>query len=88
MFFIKKLTFNRSIIFSRNIHLEKATLKTFIKRAVNMRNSKSEPNLKHSLQSKRLPCRGCTADCKNYAFCDGKPWRQNQAGVQIGSKIH
>lgn len=33
-----------------------------------MRNSKSEPNLKHSLQSKRLPCRGCTADCKNYAF--------------------
>ena len=33
-----------------------------------MRNSKSEPNLKHSLQSKRLPCRGCTADCKNYAL--------------------
>jgi len=53
-----------------------------------MRNSKSEPNLKHSLQSKRLPCRGCTADCKNYAFCEGKPWRQNQSGVQMGSKIH
>ena len=23
----------------------------------------------------RLPCRGCTRQCKNYDRCDGKPWR-------------
>ena len=22
----------------------------------------------------RLPCRGCTKDCTNYATCGGKPW--------------
>jgi len=23
----------------------------------------------------RLPCRGCTRSCTDYARCDGKPWR-------------
>jgi hypothetical protein len=23
----------------------------------------------------RLPCRGCTADCINFADCQGRPWR-------------
>lgn len=23
----------------------------------------------------RLPCRGCTRNCSNYATCEGKPWR-------------
>jgi hypothetical protein len=30
---------------------------------------------------KRLPCRGCTSDCKNYEFCDGKLWRQEPTVV-------
>ena len=25
--------------------------------------------------SNRLPCRGCTRDCLNYQYCNGKPWR-------------
>jgi len=31
--------------------------------------------LQPSGDSKRLPCRGCTRDCGNYARCNGKPWR-------------
>lgn len=23
----------------------------------------------------RLPCRGCTSACGNYAICEGRPWR-------------
>lgn len=23
----------------------------------------------------RLPCRGCTRDCKNYRLCEGRLWR-------------
>ena len=23
----------------------------------------------------RLPCRGCTRSCTDYAICEGKPWR-------------
>jgi hypothetical protein len=26
-------------------------------------------------EPERLPCRGCTRDCANYAHCDGRPWR-------------
>ncbi len=26
--------------------------------------------------AERLPCRGCTRDCSNYATCDGRPWAQ------------
>lgn len=33
----------------------------------------------HRSNSKRLPCRGCTDDCPNYATCDGKPWRPRQS---------
>lgn len=25
---------------------------------------------------KALPCRGCTANCRNIAYCEGRPWRQ------------
>ncbi len=25
-----------------------------------------------------LPCRGCTASCKNYPRCNGKLWRMSQ----------
>ena len=25
--------------------------------------------------TRALPCRGCTANCKDYARCAGKPWR-------------
>ncbi|WP_231871681.1 hypothetical protein, partial [Oleiphilus sp. HI0079] len=31
--------------------------------------------LKNAILGHRLPCRGCTSDCSNYATCDGKPWR-------------
>jgi len=27
----------------------------------------------------RLPCRGYTADCSNYATCEGRPWREQTA---------
>jgi hypothetical protein len=44
---------------------------------------KSEPSVELGKPSKaasdnvhpRLPCRGCGSDCKNYAICDGRPWR-------------
>ena len=26
---------------------------------------------------KRLPCRGCTDECKNYSRCDGLLWRMS-----------
>jgi len=26
----------------------------------------------------RLPCRGCTSDCKNYQTCNGRPWREEK----------
>lgn len=32
-------------------------------------------------ENKRLPCRGCTSECKNYEFCDGQLWRQTPAEV-------
>jgi hypothetical protein len=35
---------------------------------------------------KRLPCRGCKSDCKNYEFCDGKLWRQEPAVVRADKK--
>lgn len=31
----------------------------------------TDPHVNHP----RLPCRGCVATCKNYDYCDGKPWR-------------
>ncbi len=31
--------------------------------------------------TKRLPCRGCTSDCKKYDFCDGNLWRQAPAEI-------
>lgn len=31
----------------------------------------------HRISITRLPCRGCTVECVNYATCDGKPWRLN-----------
>ena len=24
---------------------------------------------------RRLPCRGCLPDCKDFINCDGRPWR-------------
>jgi hypothetical protein len=33
--------------------------------------------------SKPLPCRGCLADCKNYAYCDGKLWRLSEEDVAL-----
>lgn len=53
-----------------------------------MSDNKSAPPVKNLIESKRLPCRGCTKDCKNYVFCDGKPWRQAQKEAEAGSKIH
>lgn len=32
----------------------------------------------------RLPCRGCRADCANYAVCEGRPWRMPPAAVTRG----
>tara|TARA_R110002072_G_scaffold294723_1_gene465098 strand:+ start:315 stop:719 length:405 start_codon:yes stop_codon:yes gene_type:complete len=42
--------------------------------------SKSNPKAQHNAAAgeavpARLPCRGCTTSCTNYAQCDGKPWR-------------
>ena len=28
-------------------------------------------------QINRLPCRGCTKNCTNYQYCNGKLWRMN-----------
>ncbi|MFO7910299.1 MAG: hypothetical protein R6U42_09905 [Halomonas sp.] len=33
------------------------------------------PTTPNTTQPTRLPCRGCTADCKNFATCGGRPWR-------------
>jgi hypothetical protein len=30
----------------------------------------------------RLPCRGCLADCPNYASCNGTPWRAMAAAAK------
>lgn len=35
----------------------------------------TESNTIPPQQPARLPCRGCTAACKQYAICEGKPWR-------------
>jgi hypothetical protein len=35
----------------------------------------STSSLGESEKHPRLPCRGCMADCPNYATCDGMPWR-------------
>jgi len=32
----------------------------------------------NSADTHRLPCRGCTASCKHYSQCEGKPWRSSQ----------
>lgn len=41
--------------------------------------SESKPGTKGKTKIKgmRLPCRGCTRQCKNYDRCDGKSWRIN-----------
>jgi len=33
--------------------------------------------LQQSHGEHRLPCRGCTRDCKNYPYCNGTPWRSD-----------
>lgn len=35
--------------------------------------------------AKRLPCRGCTENCKNYPVCDGKLWRMPDPGIKTAS---
>lgn len=34
-------------------------------------------------EPERLPCRGCTRDCANYAHCDGRPWRYRSSGERL-----
>ncbi len=36
--------------------------------------------------AERLPCRGCTADCPNYATCEGKPWRSEAQSAPAASR--
>lgn len=36
--------------------------------------------------AQRLPCRGCTRECVNYAVCEGKPWAQPDFVVDASSK--
>ena len=31
--------------------------------------------------NQRLPCRGCTRQCANYARCNGKPWNLHNTGT-------
>jgi hypothetical protein len=38
-------------------------------------------------QHPRLPCRGCTPDCRNYAVCEGAPWRIARDGT-LSAPIH
>lgn len=38
-------------------------------------------------QHPRLPCRGCTPDCRNYAVCEGVPWRIDRDGT-LSAPIH
>lgn len=41
----------------------------------------------NNVKKQRLPCRGCMTHCKNYALCEGKPWRQ-QPTAPTGVKLH
>ncbi len=38
--------------------------------------------IKEQEVSTRLPCRGCTSECKNYDMCAGKLWRQEPTAIQ------
>ena len=42
-------------------------------------NSTAEPKpiTTPAVAAERLPCRGCTRDCPNYASCDGRPWSRD-----------
>lgn len=33
----------------------------------------------------RLPCRGCTVDCKSYNQCEGLLWRVNSTATSIAT---
>ncbi len=42
--------------------------------------SESETRQQAAASHPRLPCRGCTTDCNNYAVCEGTPWRIDRDG--------
>jgi hypothetical protein len=52
-----------------------------------MNENKPEQTEKKKVDIQRLPCRGCTKNCKNYAFCDGNPSRP-QSAAENGVKLH
>ena len=35
------------------------------------------------LKHERLPCRGCTTACVNFADCDGKPWLLRTQNLEL-----
>jgi hypothetical protein len=37
--------------------------------------SQAKPDEATKLRVERLPCRGCTRNCKLYSVCHGTPWR-------------
>jgi len=32
-------------------------------------------DITNNSESTRLPCRGCSRNCSDYKYCNGKPWR-------------
>ena len=44
----------------------------------NLENDSSISKTKSDVNA-RLPCRGCTLDCKHHQRCDGLPWRMTSA---------
>ena len=40
-----------------------------------VKNNLGQTKEENSKNYPRLPCRGCTRQCKNYDKCNGKPWR-------------
>ncbi|KKN42050.1 hypothetical protein LCGC14_0717220 [marine sediment metagenome] len=41
---------------------------------------------KHKQTYSRLPCRGCTTQCKTYTTCNGTPWRINNNLADTNNK--
>lgn len=53
------------------------------KMKLNSQNTTKEADLSESY---RLPCRGCTKNCTNYAHCNGKLWRMESNTKKIKIK--
>ncbi len=53
---------------------------------INNIDSNKTSNLEEETALVRLPCRGCTSECKNYNLCQGKLWRIDDFSVPTKSE--